>query len=218
MIAPLLTDMSFELRKFTNAAIVMIAFLTVIVALPAYATKGGPTDQLKPTLEKLINIVKDPNLAGDSKKKERRELIMTTVATRFDFSEMSKLVLGPTWEEITDQERQDFIAQMTKLLENNYIGQLENYSGNSVEYIGERVRNGRAQVSTLIENNGSDYPVHYIMAKEDGNWMVYDINIEGVSLIRNYRAEFKSILRQQNFDGLMQTLIAKNKSFSEKNN
>lgn len=218
MNVPISPYLILELRKITNTAISIIALLLVITCFPGYAAESGPTDQLKPTLEKLINIVKDPSLAGDSKKKERRELIMTTVATRFDFGEMSKLVLGPTWEEITEKERQDFIAQMTKLLENNYIGQLENYSGNSVEYIGERVRENRAQVSTLIENNGSDYPVHYIMAREGDNWMVYDINIEGVSLIRNYRAEFKSILRQQNFEGLMQTLIAKNKSFREKSN
>ena len=172
----------------------------------------------QPTLQKLIDIVKDPKFAGDVMKKERRDLIMTTVAARFNFGEMSKRVLGATWREISNEERENFTVQMTKLLENNYIGQLENYSGNSVEYIGERVKGNLAQVSTLIENNGSDYPVHYIMSKEGDTWMVYDINIEGVSLIRNYRAEFKSILRQQNFEGLMQTLIAKNNSFSEGDN
>lgn len=201
---------------------IFVAGAFILFSLVAYspvsADKGGPTDQLRPTLEKLIAIVKDPQLAGESQKKERRELIMATVATRFDFDEMSKRVLGTTWQELNDVQRADFIVQMTKLLENNYIGQLENYSGDTVQYMGERIRGDLAQVSTLIENNGSDYPVHYIMARENGSWMVYDINIEGVSLIRNYRAEFTSILRQKNFEGLMDTLIAKNESFSETNN
>ena len=182
---------------------------------PVHAVNEGPTEQLKPTLEKLIDIVRDPVLQGADKKEERRRIIMATVSERFDFGEMSKRVLGPTWRQIDKQEQEEFTRQMTKLLENNYIGQLENYSGETIEYVGERVKQERAQVSTLIENNGAKYPVHYIMSKAGDKWMVYDINIEGVSLIRNYRAEFNSILLQQNFEGLLQTLITKNKSFEQ---
>ena len=202
---------------FTRAAlrILAIALLCLAFTVPSHSSNDGPTEQLKPTLTKLIDIVKDPLLRGNEKKTERRQVIMATVSERFDFGEMSKRVLGPTWRKIEKKEQEVFIRQMTKLLENNYIGQLENYSGDSIEYVGERVKQERAQVSTLIENNGAKYPVHYIMAKDGDKWMVYDINIEGVSLIRNYRAEFNSILLQQNFDGLLQTLIAKNKSFEQ---
>lgn len=191
------------------------ALLCLVFIQPVHAINEGPTEQLKPTLNKLIDIVRDPALQGEDKKQERRQIIMATVSERFDFGEMSKRVLGPTWRKIDKNEQEEFTRQMTKLLENNYIGQLENYSGESIEYVGERVKQERAQVSTLIENNGAKYPVHYIMAKDGDKWMVYDINIEGVSLIRNYRAEFNSILLQQNFDGLLQTLIAKNKSFEQ---
>lgn len=201
--------------KCATLCIANLILLFFVFSLPVYATGEGPTEQLRPTLTKLIDIVRDPLLQGVDKKQERRQVIMTTVSERFDFKEMSKRVLGPTWREIDEKEQEEFTRQMTKLLENNYIGQLENYSGESVEYVGERVKQERAQVSTLIENNGAKYPVHYIMSKEGDKWMVYDINIEGVSLIRNYRAEFNSILLQQNFDGLLQTLIAKNKSFEQ---
>ncbi len=195
---------------------VSTALLCFVFTLPAHAINEGPTEQLKPTLEKLIDIVRDPLLQGDNKKQERRQTIMAIVSERFDFGEMSKKVLGPTWRKIDKKEQEEFTRQMTKLLENNYIGQLENYSGEKIEYVGERVKQERAQVSTLIENNGAKYPVHYIMTKDGDKWMVYDINIEGVSLISNYRAEFNSILLHQNFDGLLQTLIAKNKSFEQK--
>jgi len=173
----------------------------------------GPTEQLKPTLDKLVLILTDPNLQGDAKKTDRRQKIMSTISERFDFNEMSKRVLGSTWRKIDDKQKVYFIKLMTKLLENNYIGQLENYSGQKVEFVGERIKENRAQVSTLIENKGTKFPVHYIMTKDKTNWLVYDINIEGVSLVRNYRAEFKSILRRDKFEGLVSVLEKKNQSF-----
>jgi phospholipid transport system substrate-binding protein len=102
---------------------------------------------------------------------------------------------------------------MTKLLENVYIGKLENYSGQTIGYVSERVKGDRAQVSTLIEDNGVQIPVHYIMSLEDGKWMVYDINIEGVSLVRNYMEQFRSIIRTEKFEGLIKVLEDKNRSF-----
>ncbi len=197
----------------TITAVLAVFFLFQVPAVSAEVE--SPTAQLKPTLQQLVDILADPSLEGKDNKKKRRDLIMSTISKRFDFREMSKRVLGPTWRDISEQERQTFTTQMTKLLENNYIGQLENYSGETVEYVGERVKDDRAQVSTLIENKGNKYPVHYIMNMDSDKWMVYDINIEGVSLIRNYRAEFKSILRRQSFDGLIQTLREKNASFEQ---
>lgn len=197
-----------------TAAALFAAFF-LLQAPAVFAESENPTEQLKPTLQELVDILSDPSLEGEENKKKRRDLIMSTISKRFDFRKMSKRVLGSTWRDISEKDRDDFTAEMTKLLENNYIGQLENYSGETVEYVGERVRDDRAQVSTLIESKGNQYPVHYIMNLEDGKWMVYDINIEGVSLIRNYRAEFKSILRRQNYEGLIKTLEKKNASFEK---
>ncbi|HKJ66308.1 MAG TPA: ABC transporter substrate-binding protein [Desulfopila sp.] len=199
------------LRTFTAAIAVFFLFQAPAV----FADAESPTAQLKPTLQRLVDILSDRSLEGKDNKKKRRDLIMSTISERFDFREMSKRVLGSTWRDISEEERDAFTVQMTKLLENNYIGQLENYSGETVEYVGERVREGRAQVSTLIESQGNKYPVHYIMNMDDDKWMVYDINIEGVSLIRNYRAEFKSILRRENYEGLLQVLEEKNSSFEQ---
>ncbi|MEE4239838.1 MAG: ABC transporter substrate-binding protein [Desulfopila sp.] len=199
------------MKKNIQIAYIALFFLSLMIS-PVSATTG-PQEQLRPTLSRLVEILGDADLKGDENKKERRNIIMTTISERFDFGEMSKRVLGATWRDINEEQRKNFTIQMTKLLENNYIGQLENYSGETIEYVGERVKEDRAQVSTLIENNNVKYPVHYIMTEKDGKWMVYDINIEGVSLIRNYRAEFSSILRTEKFDGLMEILKEKNQSF-----
>lgn len=179
------------------------------------ASAASPTDQLRPTLAKLTDLLADPALKGEARKKERREQIMASIKVGFDFKEMSRRILGPTWNDITAAEQDHFTELMTKLLENVYVGKLESYSGQTIGYVGERVKGDRAQVSTVIENAGQQIPVHYIMTQKSEKWMVYDINIEGVSLVRNYMEQFKSILRTEKLAGLIKVLEEKNRSFEK---
>lgn len=174
----------------------------------------GPTEELKPTLNKIIDILADATLSGSEHKQERREKIMAIAVKGFDFEEMAKRVLGRTWNSIDEQQRDHFEQLFTKLLENAYIGKLESYSGQEVKFEDERIKGDRAQVSTVIDNNGTPIPVHYVMLQKDASWKVYDINIEGVSLVRNYREQFKSILRKEDFNGLVKVLEEKNASFN----
>ncbi len=183
----------------------------VVSSFTASAVQS-PTGQLKPSLDKIVQILQDPNLQGDTNKVERRTKIMKNVHERFDFAEMSKRILGKTWRNISEEERIHFTSLFTNLLENNYIGKLENYSGQAVKYTGERIKKNRAMVTTVVENKGAQYPVDYILVLQGEKWMVYDINIEGVSLIRNYRAEFSSILRKDKFAGLIKILEEKSAS------
>ena len=173
----------------------------------------GPTAQLKPTLKNLTDLLADKSLKGDEHRTERRARIMEAIKVGFDFQEMSKRILGRTWNEIQDGDRKQFTELMTKLLENIYIGKLESYSGQEIEFLDERVKGNRAQVSTVVENNGVKIPLHYIMILRSSKWMVYDINIEGVSLVKNYMEQFKAILRKEKFPGLIKVLREKNQSF-----
>lgn len=197
-------------------------FLFVIVVLVmggwSLATNlEGPTEQLKPALDTLIVIIEDESLKGPDHKTERRTLIMKEISNGFDFREMSRRVLGRTWNKITPEQQDYFVIQMTKLLENVYVGKLETYTGQTVEFVEERIKGNRAQVTTLIEDQGVNLPVHYIMQKTGNKWMVYDINIEGVSLIRNYMEQFRSILRQKDYEELIKIIEEKNLSFQENN-
>jgi phospholipid transport system substrate-binding protein len=182
--------------------------------LPVALASQGPTEELKPTLNKIIEILADSNFSGKEHKEERREQIMALAIQGFDFPQMAKLVLGRFWHTIDQQQKEHFEQLFTKLLENTYIGKLESYSGQEVKFEDERIRNDRAKVSTVIDNNGVSIPVHYVMLQKESRWKVYDINIEGVSLIRNFREQFKSILRKEKFDGLVKVLEEKNASFS----
>jgi phospholipid transport system substrate-binding protein len=180
-----------------------------------WADEVTPTTELKPVLSDLTAVLADESMKGTDHLEERRDKIMLLIKRGFDFREMSKRVLGKTWRQIDDQEKDNFTTLMTKLLENVYIGKLESYSGQQIEFVAEKVKGKRAQVTTLVENGNAKSPVHYIMRKTDSGWLVYDINIEGVSLVRNYQEQFKSILRKEDYKGLVKVLEDKNRSFLE---
>ncbi|MBT8359654.1 MAG: ABC transporter substrate-binding protein [Desulfobacterales bacterium] len=199
--------------RFLLALFVTLSLISPVI--PVHADESGPSDQLKPTLDQLIAILEDDSLQGMSNKAKRRSKIMAIISNGFDFREMSRRVLGRAWNDISDEQKDYFVDQMTKLLENVYVGKLETYTGQTVEFVAERVKGKRAQVTTLIEDQGVKLPVHYIMQKEADRWMVYDINIEGVSLIRNYMEQFRSILRTEKYPGLIKIIEDKNKSFLE---
>jgi phospholipid transport system substrate-binding protein len=198
--------------------LIVPAFLILALVINATAVNSQaaePTEQLKPILEELFSILDDQSLQGDEQKEVRRQRIMAAISSGFDFREMSRRVLGSTWNDISAEQRDHFVVQMTKLLENVYIGRLESYDGREVEFAAERIKGKRAQVTTLINYEDSKIPVHYIMQKEHDRWMVYDINIEGVSLIRNYMEQFRTILRQEEYEGLIQIIEQKNQLFAE---
>ncbi len=192
----------------------LLCVLLFAFTVPVFAS-GSPTEDLKPSLNSLVDLLGDESLKGDEKKEERRTKIMDEIKKSFDFTEMSRRVLGKTWREIDAAEQENFTNIMTKLLENVYVGKLETYTGGDIEYVSENIKGKRAQVTTLIEDNGVKLPVHYIMRQDGEKWQVYDINIEGVSLVRNYQEQFKSILRKEKYDGLVQVLEDKNKAFAE---
>ena len=190
-------------------------FILMLLFPLAHADAGenGPTDALRPVLNELMAVLGDKSLKGDDHLVERRHKIMNSIEKGFNFREMSKRVLGRTWRTIDEQQKDYFTELMTKLLENVYVGKLETYSEQSVEFVAETIKGARAQVTTFLVNYGVKIPVHYIMKKVDDHWMVYDINIEGVSLVRNYQQQFKSIVRKEKFEGLVKVLEEKNRSF-----
>jgi phospholipid transport system substrate-binding protein len=193
---------------------IWVFFCAAALACPAFAAKG-PTETIKPVLEDLTTLLNNSELQGNVHRDERRKRIMTTIKTGFDFQEMCKRVLGRTWLEINQAEKEHFTELMTKLLENAYIGKLEDYHFKGMEYVEEKVQDDRAQVTTLVEKDNVKLPVHYILQQTPKGWMVYDINIEGVSLVRNYMEQFRSILRTDSFQGLVKVIEEKNKTFEK---
>ena len=186
------------------------AFLTAaLMAFPGFSLAGAPTEQIRGTIDRAIENLKDPVLAAKGKRAERRGLLRKEIAPAFDFAEMSKRSLGTRWRERTPEERNRFGVLFRELLENSYLGKIEAYEGEVIRYGKETVDGPYAEVKTLVvTRKGQEIPVDYRMLVDGGKWRIYDVVIEGISLVNNYRSQFNSILQKSSFAEMMEKLGA----------
>ncbi len=185
----------------------LAALSLVLLLLPATSRAGAPTEQIRGTIDRVIGILRDPALA--TKAEERREILRKEIAPVFDFAEMAKRSLGPDWRDRTPEERERFVALFQELLENSYLGKIESYQGEEIRYQKETQDDPYAEVKTLVvTRKGQEIPVNYRMLGDGGRYRIYDVVIEGISLVANYRSQFNSILRKSSFDGMMDKLRA----------
>jgi len=176
---------------------------------PAPSFAGAPTEQIRGTIDRVIEILKEPSLAAKGKKEERRGLLRKEIEPVFDFPEMAKRSLGPNWRGRTPEERERFVALFKELLENSYLGKIESYRGEVIRYDKEKVDGPYAEVKTLVvTGKGQEIPVDYRMLGDGGRWRIYDVVIEGISLVNNDRSQFNSILRKSSFEEMMDKLRA----------
>lgn len=196
------------MKKKIFAQVALVCFL-LVMPLVGYSAQGpNPTEQMKPFVRKVMKILKDADFKKDPKCIICQRLIDVS-RERFDFHEMSKRVLGRSWRKLSKEERDDFVDLFTRLLQYAYIGKLEKYTGQKVVFKGQRIRGKRAQVQTELNDGHQSVAVSYIMLLEGDQWMVYDVIIEGVSLVRNYMEQFKEILRKEKYSGLVKQIEKK---------
>ncbi len=189
--------------QFLLCVVLILAFF-----FPAFA--GEPTEVIRKTTDKIIAIVQDPALQGPEKKSERDRLIRAAAEKIFDKEEMSRRTLARHWRKRTPQEKEEFMELFEDLLEKTYIDRVEGYSGEKVLYQGERVEGNYALVKVdIMTKQETKIPVLYRLKKKQKGWLVYDLSIEGVSLINNYRTQFNSIIMRSSFKGLIKKLKAK---------
>jgi phospholipid transport system substrate-binding protein len=186
-----------------SAAVILIVLLSV----PAFARAGEPTDQIRAAIEKGISVVRDPKLQGKEKTEERRAQLRKTVAPYFDFREMAKRSLGIYWKDRSPSEREEFTRLYQELLEFSYAGKIESYQGEKIVYGKETVDPPYALVRTsIVTMKNEEIPVNYLLLQEGSRWRIYDVVIEGISLVNNYRSQFGSILQKSSFPELMRKL------------
>jgi len=187
------------------------AFLAPVVQGAAFpASAGGPTDRMKDTTDKIIAIVSDPAFKGPEKAEEKKKSIRAVVDEVIDWEEMSRRSLGIHWQKRTDEEKREFVRLFSLLIEKTYRDKAEDYAGEKVNYVGEKIDGDYAEVeSRILTSKNTEIPVNYKMTKKQGKWWVYDIVIEGVSFVNNYRTQFNSILSSSSYPGLVKQLKAK---------
>ena len=180
----------------------------VVTQASAAAAPPDPTEQLKPVVDKVVSLLKDPEFRKRPLV-DQSEVIVKIVSERFDFHEMSKRVMGKQWRSLNPEQQNQFVTLFTKLLQYVYINQVNGYLDKKIEFIDQRIRRDRAEVKTLLVSEDKTIPVSYIMLLEKDSWMAYDIAIEGVSLIRNYMEQISTVLRDEKFPGLISMLKKK---------
>jgi phospholipid transport system substrate-binding protein len=180
-----------------------LALLLALVASREVGA-GAPTDQLRSQIEKVLKTVEDPELKKAAKANERREAVRRIAAETFDFTEMSKRALARHWQARTPAEREEFVKLFADLLERAYVSRIENYGGEKIAYNGDTIEGDLALVRTkIITKQGTDIPVDYRMLKRNDRWLAYDVVIEGVGLINNYRTQFNKIIQTSSYQALV---------------
>jgi phospholipid transport system substrate-binding protein len=183
----------------------------VLVAVPFGAQAAdGPKDQTKNTIDKLIIILKNKELKKSSMTKERRSLIRKEVGAIFDFEEMSKRALGIYWQQRSPAERKEFVSLFSDLLESTYINKIEGYSDEKVVYEDQILDGDYATVKTkIITAKNGEVPIVYRLLRKGSQWFVYDVMVEQVSLISNYRKQFNQIIKEKSYDELLRKMKSK---------
>jgi phospholipid transport system substrate-binding protein len=174
------------------------------------APPGAATSAIQQSIDQLIEVLKDPELKKSENKDKRRSEILRVIRTRFDFSEIARRSMGTHWRELKGADRDEFINLFSQLLEETYIGKIEQYADEKIVYKSEEsIGPDQAEVRTVIVTSKAEIPIYYrcmVMGKE---WKVYDVVIEGVSLVSNYRSQFDQIILKESLKGLMARLRTK---------
>jgi phospholipid transport system substrate-binding protein len=193
----------------------LLAVLAVLLAASS-AWAGPATDQVKASVERVLKVLRDPELQKPANAEKRRAQIREVAQTIFDFEELSRRALGRHWAARTPAERKRFTGLFTDLLEHNYVSKIESYSGEKVLYLPEQVDGDTITVrSRLVTQKGAEVPLDYRMQKGGDRWQAYDVLVEGVSLVANYRTQFNSIINRSSYAGLVKRLEEKNLETTE---
>jgi len=188
-----------RLKRSCLIATGLLLLATLVLAMPS------PREQIQQTVDQVLEVLRNKAITGQP----RRETLSRLIRARFDFTAMSQRTLGKYWKDASAQEQTRFVGLFSDLLETSYLGRIEAYSGETVSYRGERIEGDLAEVDTSVHSGNVDIPISYRLVHENGGWFVYDVIIEEVSLVKNYRSSYGEIVRKEGYAGLFTRMEAK---------
>lgn len=187
------------------------AVALVLAAMPAWA--GAPTDNVKEYTDAVVKVLEDQNL----KTSDRRAAVRKLAVEAFDVQETARRALGPHWQQRTPSEREEFVGLFADLLERTYIAKIDLYGGERLKFTDEKIDGDIATVrGKVTTKQGTEVPVEARMHKRGERWLIYDVAIENISLISNYRAQFDRIIRTSSYGDLVKRLRNKGEFLQEK--
>lgn len=198
------------------ATALLFAVLTVSSALAAPTA----TETIQQTVDEVLNIIKDPKMHDPATRQPLLEQVETKIKTIFDFTEFSARTVGPKWRTFTQDQKERFEEAFSSLLRATYIEKLDGYDGQKVAFLGEvkSTKGDKVEVQSSILMKDKEVPVSYRLLDKNGSWRVYDVRIEQVSLIENYRGQFKDILLKGDAEALIKKVVDKAAEIKQQNN
>jgi len=192
-----------RLLNQTIALLVLVSLLTL--AAPAAAAE--PQQVVKDVIDQVLGIMNNPAYAGPSQEQVRRRLAKQLVDRHFDYREMAKRSLGAPWNNLSNAQRDDFVSLFGELLEYSYAGKIERFAKHlQIEYPGQSLEDGYAEVRTVVVQANDRIPIVYRLLNVSGDWMVYDVVIDGVGMVSNYRFQFAQVIHQSSYNALVNHL------------
>ncbi len=190
------------MKKILLSLILIVAMAVSSFALPA------PQTQVEAMVNSVLSVLQRTDLTADEKKVQVSGLVQEYL----NMESMARRTLGSYWEDATEEQRQQFSDLFVQVLEGTYLNRIGDYSDGSVKFLKQRVKGNKAIVDTQILTDDLEIPVQYKMIYVDGRWQVFDLVIESVSLIKNYRSSYGEIIRRKGYDGLLQLMEEKVKA------
>lgn len=184
---------------------------------PSIATAVTATEAVKSSVEQVVGLLEDKELKKADRAMERRQRLQKIFNDRFSYEEMSKRSLGAHWNSLNETQRQQFVDLFRQLLARTYTGTIEGYSGERFQYLSEQNEGDYAEVRTKLISRKGEIPINYRLLSKTGEWQVYDIVVDGISMVSNYRAQFNKIIRTSSYEDLVQKLQNKSEVFKPVN-
>lgn len=177
------------------ACFVLFAVFGAALPVPAAQAQTGPTETMRQAVDDILTILRDSDYDGEDAKNAQREALKERIAKMFAWDQLSMRAVGAHWKKFSDQEKEQFQDAFATLLGNTYLDRIQAYTDEKVEFTGERDGNkGKVEVQTKVVTDTKEIPLHYRVTETPDGWRVYDVIIEGVSLVKNYRSQFNEML------------------------
>ena len=209
--SPLRVKVCRVLALFLMVLVVSVFHSVSVVA----AESGSGTEAVKKTLDQVLAILADEQFKQPDRSKDRIAALEKIIGERFDYEEMGKRVLGREWKKLDGVQQKEFVGLFRKFLLSIYTGNVGSYSGEQVEYIKERRKGKFSEVQTKIISKKLEIPIAYRLLKKSSRWWIYDVVIDGISLVRNFHSQFSRIIKAKGFSGLLDKLRIKTEKKSK---
>jgi phospholipid transport system substrate-binding protein len=192
----------------TRRTLLLAATVVLALAAASRTDAGQPSDQLQSRLQRVVSVLEDPVLRAQPQ--ARRAELRAAATEIFDFTEITRRALGRHWQTATPAEREELVPLFTALLERSYVDRVEQFDGERIALLGEMLDGELATVRTrLVSRGGLETAIDYRLHRVGERWLAYDVSVEGVSLVANYRAQFNRIIQASSAQGLVQRLRAR---------